>query len=116
MAEILWRFADGDRPENCRFATTSEFIDLAEEVGGASLPWFWQRYLHTAELPRWRAVREPGRLVVEWDEPSFEMPLPVSIDGRREILAMPGGRGEMSFDPGSEVVVDPEREVLWESR
>jgi aminopeptidase N len=112
MTEILWRFADGDNPEACRFVTTNEFITLTEEIAGRDLGWFWQRYLHTAELPVWSMTRTGDRVTVAWDDPSFEMPLTVEIDGRRELVAMAGGRAELRVDRQAEVVVDPEREIL----
>ncbi len=120
MAEILWRFADGDHPEACRFVTTREFIDLVEEVGGRELDWFWQRYLYTAELPMWTLKTDTrvGDRVLNSSGTtgSFEMPLPVEIDGHRELVTMPGGRAELRVESGAEVVVDPDNEVLVTAR
>ena len=120
FGEILWRFADGENPEACRFVTTQEFTDLVEEVSGRQLEWFWQRYLYTAELPSWKMnrVQDGGaeRIEIEWNDPSFEMPLPVQIGDTRELVAMPGGRAEFQVDPGTEVAIDPDREVLTAAR
>ena len=55
-------------------------------------------------------------VVIEWNDPAFEMPLPVQIGEHRELVAMPGGRVQLTADPGSEVVVDPDREVLIAER
>jgi aminopeptidase N len=116
MAEILWRFADGDDPEACRSASTRDFIDLVEAVSGRSLDWFWDRYLHTTELPSWRVDRASkeasDRVTVVWDDPAFEMPLPALIDGEMRTLAMDGGRAVLEVGTGVEVTVDPRREVL----
>jgi len=96
--------------------TTQDFIDLVEEASGRQLDWFWQRYLFTAELPSWKMkrVQDGGaeRIEIEWNDPSFEMPLPVQIGDRRRLVAMSGGRAEFRVDAGTEVVVDPDREVL----
>jgi aminopeptidase N len=120
FGEILWRFADGENPEACRFVTTRDFTDLVEELSGWQLDWFWQRYLFTAELPSWKMnrVQDGGaeRIEIEWNDPSFEMPLPVQIGDRRRLVAMPGGRAEFRVDAGTEVVVDPDREVLTVER
>ena len=120
MAEILWRFADGDHPEACRFVTTQDFIDQVGEVSGRQLDWFWQRYLYTAELPTWKLTRvQDGgadRIEIEWNDPSFEMPLPVEVGGQRRLIAMPGGRAEFQVDAGTEVAVDPDSEVLTAAR
>jgi len=112
MDEILWRFADGDNPSACRLVTTRDFTGLVEKISNRNLDWFWQRYLHTAELPFWRMSRAGGRVALAWDDPTFEMPLPVEIDGRRELVAMPGGRAELIVDANAEVLVDPGGEVL----
>jgi aminopeptidase N len=120
FAAILWTFADADRPTHCRFATTQDFIDLVERVSTWNLDWFWERYLFTAELPSWSVSRSPAggleSVVIEWDDPNFEMPLPVQIGDKRKLVSMPGGRAEFKVNPGVEVVVDPDREVLTADR
>ena len=114
--EALWEFADGDNPSACRFATTDEFIRLVETKAARDLTWFWQRYLFTAELPAWEMSRvnegPTDRVTLEWNDAACEMPLPVQIGDRREIVAMPGGRGEFEVDTNADVIVDPNREVL----
>jgi len=52
------------------------------------------------------------RIVVAWNDPSFEMPVPVQIGSKRRLVAMPGGRAEFGADPGVAVVVDPDDEIL----
>jgi aminopeptidase N len=120
LGEILWRFADGDHPTACRFVATADLIRLVEEVAGRDLGWFWQRYLRTAELPRWSVQRSSSgaadRVEIRWDDPGFEMPLPVAVDGERRLVEMPGGRAELTVARSAEVVVDPRREVLAQPR
>jgi len=120
MDEILWRFADGDHSDGCRLVGTDELIDLVAEISGRDLAWFWQRYLYTAELPSWTMRRTSGgradRVSIEWDSPSFEMPLPVRIGDRIVEVEMADGCAELEVGPGVEVVVDPRREVLALSR
>jgi len=120
LDEILRRFADGKYPGSCRFATTQDFVDLVEEVAGQDLGWFWNRYLHTAALPVWTMARTTAagtdRVAIAWDDPAFEMPLPVRIGDSIELIAMPGGRTELVIDPQTEVVIDPRREVLSADR
>ena len=116
FSEVLWRFADGENPEACRLVSTQDFIDIVEDITTWDLSWFWQRYLFTAELPSWTMDRvEDGRgerIELEWNDPSFEMPLPVRVGDRRRLVAMPEGRAEFRVDIGTEVVVDPDNEVL----
>ena len=113
MAEILWRFADGDNPETCRFATTQDFIDLVEEISDRGLDWFWQRYLFTAELPAWTDGPRwrPG------DEFSGTTrgsrcrcrSRSVRSDGWSPCRA--AGRSSSS-EPGADATVDPDGEIL----
>jgi aminopeptidase N len=120
FSEILWRFADGDNPEACRFATTEDFKELAAEASGRDLEWFWDRYLHAARLPEWKLSRSSvdgtDEIRLEWDDPSFEMPLPVWVGNTRRVVAMPGGRAVFGVDPGTRVLVDPKNEVLAANR
>jgi len=116
LTEILWRFADGDHPDACRFATTQDFIDLVEATSGRDLGWFWRRYLFTAEMPSWKLTRvndgNSERVEITWDDRSFEMPLPVRIGDRKELVPMRGGQAELRIEPGTPVAVDPDLEVL----
>jgi aminopeptidase N len=118
--EILWRFADGDNPEACRFATTGDFKALVADVSGRDLDWFWDRYLHSARLPEWTVSRSSvdgaDRIELEWDDPSFEMPLPVWVGSTRRVVGMPGGRAAFDVEPGTEIRVDPQKEVLTANR
>jgi len=118
--EIVWRFADGDRPTACRFATTDDFTRLVDEVSGLELGWFWERYLYAAPLPEWRMHRTSidggDRIELEWDDPGFEMPLPVRVGNSRRMVAMPQGQAAFEVDPGTEVAVDPRNEVLAHGR
>jgi hypothetical protein len=65
-------------------------------------------------------VRRPGdggdRLVVTWDDPAFELTLPVMVDGIESRLEMAGGRGELMIDPGTSVKIDPKGRVLASPR
>ncbi len=100
----------------CRHVATEDFTAFVEEASGRDLGWFWDRYLRRAELPRWSLERHPEgageRIVLGWDDPAFEMPIPIGVGSRVQRVAMPGGRGEMAIPPGAEVEVDPEGWLL----
>jgi hypothetical protein len=53
-------------------------------------------------------------VTVAWDDPAFELPLPVTIGGEPRRLAMPGGRATLEVDAGAEVEIDPDGWVLAE--
>ena len=63
-------------------------------------------------------VQDAGaeRIELEWNDPSFEMPLPVQIGGKRTLVAMPGGRAEFRVDADVDVIIDPDRELLTAER
>jgi aminopeptidase N len=114
--EVLWRFADGDNPEACRLVANEDLTALVAEITGQELDWFWQRYLHRADEPRWRVVRRAEtlgeRVLISWDDRDFEMPLPVYVGGEELRIEMTGGRAELVVDRGVTVEIDPRGRVL----
>ncbi len=115
---ILHRFATDERYAY-KLVSTADFEALVAEELGEEIPWFWQRYLFTAALPRYRVDRvasDDGRenVAVAWDDPQFEMPLPVVVGGETRRLEMKGGQGSFAVATGTDVEVDPAGWVLAE--
>jgi hypothetical protein len=50
-----------------------------------------------------------------WDDPRYELPLPVVVDGEERRLEMPGGRASFLVDAGAAVEVDPRGLILAEA-
>ncbi|MFV2073267.1 MAG: M1 family metallopeptidase [Thermoanaerobaculales bacterium] len=113
--EVVWRFAN-DPEYAYGLVSTGDLIALVREINGQDYGWFWERYLYRAAQPRWHLVRkvEDGRERVEiaWDDPAFELPLPVSVGGEMLRLEMPGGHGEIVVEEGTTIEVDPDGRVL----
>jgi aminopeptidase N len=114
--EILWCFSN-DEPFAYGFVETEDLMALVAEVSGRNdLDWFWQKYLFEAKPPRWSVSRESGpkhdRVHLSWDEPGFEMPLPVRVDGDVRRVEMSGGSALIEVAPGQQVEIDPEGWVL----
>jgi aminopeptidase N len=114
--EVIWRFAN-DEAFAYGFVETEDLMALVAEVSGRDdLDWFWDRYVFNAKLPRWtisREARMDGDLVhLSWDEPGFEMPLPVRVGGELRRVEMPGGTAEFVLSSGQPVEIDPEGWVL----
>jgi aminopeptidase N len=113
--EALWRFAN-DPEIAYGLVSSGDFIALVHELEGSELDWFWQRYLYRAEIPSWRMTRTPDggaeRIEVAWDDPAFELPLPLTVAGEPRRLAMTGGRASFTVAPGTVVEVDPDGRVL----
>jgi aminopeptidase N len=100
------------RPRN---ASTAEFLSIVNEETGQDLTWFFDGYLYQAALPDLRQTRTDGGLALEWvtgDGGVFPMPVEVEIDGRRQTVAMTGGRGRIAAPAGAHVLIDPENKVL----
>ena len=64
----------------CRFATTDDFLEIAEEVSGKKLDWFWEVYFRQASLPVLKAEIKNNTLFLEWQiENKIDFPLPVEV-------------------------------------
>lgn len=98
-----------------RYATTDEFLAIVNEEAGRDLGWFFRAYLYHAALPDLRQTRESDALLLEWtagDGAPFPMPVEVEVDGRRQTVAMTGGRGRIAVPEGAHVLIDPDNRVL----
>jgi aminopeptidase N len=107
-----WRATDGSQ---VRFADTDEFVAIAEEVSGRDLDWFFDVYVHEAELPELELTRREGELDLAWKTPEalpFPMPVDVRIDGRTQRVELPDGRATVPVPAGAEVAVDSDRWIL----
>ena len=98
-----------------RHVTTDDFIQLAEEVSGRSLEAFFQVYLYHADLPTLKTQRKNETLRLEWTttgDVTFEVPVPVRVDGETRRVSMEGGEGRLSVREPADVTIDPEGWVL----
>ena len=115
---LVHRFATDERYAY-RLVSTSHFEALVAEELGAPIPWFWQQYLYTAALPTYsidRVAADNGRetVTLSWDDPAFEMPLPVVVAGENRRLEMRAGKGQLEVATGTPIEVDPDGWVLAE--
>ncbi len=102
----------------CRFATTEEIVEIAEEHTGRELDWFFELYLRQPKLPLLRHDVKRGTLHLSWETPaglSFPMPVPVRIGDEIVRVEMPEGRGAVPLD-GKQHEVDPHRWILRENQ
>jgi len=107
----LERVTDGDQT---RFATTDDFLRIAEEESGQDLDWFFEVYLRQPELPTLVAERAGDEVRLAWEVPGglpFPMPVEVVVNGeRRRISFPPSGVVRFSGADAGNVVLDPD---LW---
>jgi aminopeptidase N len=98
-----------------RHVTTDDFVRLAEEVSGRSLDAFFQVYLYRADLPTLKTQRKNETLRLEWTttgDVTFEVPVPVRVDGETRRVTMSDGTGSVAVPEGAEVAVDPKGWIL----
>ena len=98
-----------------RHVTTDDFVRLAEEVSGRSLDAFFQVYLYRADLPILKTQRKNETLRLEWTttgDVTFEVPVPVRVDGETRRVMMSDGTGSVAVPKGAEVAVDPKGWIL----
>jgi aminopeptidase N len=115
LDDVIWRFAN-DSGYAYGLVSSRDFVDLVSEVSSREIDWFWERYLYRAEEPRWRLERrldgDRERITITWDDPSFEMPLPVWVAGEERRLEVESGRASFLVERGTTVEVDPLGKIL----
>lgn len=102
-----------------RFASSTDFITLAEQVSGRDLGAFFELYLHHAALPRLEMEREATSLRLWWSglPEGVDFRLPVEIRAGSERLRVEVGpepvevriprRGQVEADPDHWILTAP---------
>ena len=116
VRELVYGTAD-PRPGNFapRYATTPDFIAIAQRASGRDLGWFFQAYMYQAALPELVATRRGDTLDLVWKtagKTPFPMPLDVRVDGRVVTLPMADGHGSIALPPHATVTLDPQSKIL----
>lgn len=112
-----WAYPDPEMEKvtngsQCRFATTDEFLEIAEEVSDKKLDWFWEVYFRQPSLPILKAEIINGTLYLEWEiENNIYFPMPVEVKLDEEIVKveMREGAGSLKIPDGVEPVIDPDK-------
>jgi aminopeptidase N len=98
-----------------RFATTDEFLHIAEAASGMELDWFFEVYLRQPELPKLLTERNNNQLTMRWQVPAnlpFPMPVEVRKGSLTKRLEMPPGSGSVPIESGESVSIDPHNWIL----
>jgi aminopeptidase N len=116
VRELVYGTPD-PRPGNFapRYATTPDFIAIAQRTSGRDLGWFFQAYMYQAALPELVATRRGDTLDLTWKTAAntpFPMPLDVRVDGRIVTLPMADGHGTLALPPNATVTLDPHSKIL----
>jgi aminopeptidase N len=98
-----------------RFATTDDFMHIAEAASGMKLGWFFEVYLRQPKLPKLVTEKTGEQLVLRWETPDalpFPMPVEVQIGSETKRYEMPNGTTTISIPAGQTVTVDPHNWIL----
>lgn len=101
--------------KQCRFATTDDFLHIAEAESGQRLDWFFEVYLRQPKLPRLISEVKNGELHLRWETPNglpFPMPVEVRLGGSTRRVEMPQGMATVPLNGEENPVVDPTKWVL----
>ncbi|MBO9712552.1 M1 family metallopeptidase [Sphingomonas sp.] len=101
-----------------RFATTNDYIRIANQVSGQDLGWFFDVYLREAALPKLVVTRTGDQLKLRWSTPHdkpFPLPVEVQVGDSVRTVAMPGGTATLTAPTDVHIVVDPASRILKQS-
>jgi hypothetical protein len=101
--------------QQCRLATTDDYLRLAEQVTGKKLDWFFNLYLRQPALPRIRYFKKDTLLTLQWVTPNnlpFPLPIDVQVGSNRLSVDMGSGSGTVVVPTGSSYLIDPDNWIL----
>ena len=100
-----------------RFATTDDFLRIAEKESGVKLDWFFEVYLRQPKLPKLIAETKPNQLSLRWETPNnmpFPLPVEVKIAGETKRVEMKDNQGSLPLPADAKVEIDPNGWLLRE--
>ncbi len=99
----------------CRLATTSDFLRIAEEVTGKKLDWFFNLYLRQPALPKLLYSKSGVVLTLQWVTPNnlpFPCPVDVRVGTKAVVVDMQTGSGTVSIPADTSYQIDPDGWIL----
>jgi aminopeptidase N len=99
------------------FATTDDFLHIAEKESGADLDWFFEVYLRQPKLPKLITEKGINQITLHWESPNglpFPMPVEVQVGDKTNRYEMVNGSVSIPVAADQKVLVDPQGLVLKE--
>lgn len=93
-----------------RFATTDDFLAIAEKESGKKLDWFFEVYMRQPALPKLVAQKTGNMLNLQWEVPNnlpFPLPVEVKVGNELKTVEMKGGKGSLAIENNQDYVIDP---------
>jgi len=97
------------------FASTDDFLHIAENASGVDLDWFFELYLRQPKLPKLISEKKSNQLTLRWETPDglpFPMPVEVQLGSVTKRYDLPGGTVTIPIEAGQNVVIDPQGWIL----
>jgi aminopeptidase N len=98
-----------------RFATTDDFLRIAEAESAMDLDWFFDVYLRQPKLPKLVSEKNGNQLTLRWNVPGnlpFPMPVEVQLGNTTKRYQFSLGQIVVPLEPGQNAVVDPQGWIL----
>lgn len=98
-----------------RFATTDDFLRIAEKESGKKLGWLFEVYLRQPVLPRLISETKGNQLTLRWETPNnlpFPMPVEVRIGNETKSVEMTNGTAIIPLLADAQYTVDPNGWIL----
>jgi len=99
------------------FATTDDFLRIAERESGKELDWFFELYLRQPALPKLHVETKPNQLVLRWETPNnmpFPLPVEVKIAGETKRVEMANNTGTIPLPQDVKYEIDPNGWLLMQ--
>ena len=103
--------------KQCWLATTDDYLQIAEQVTGLKLDWFFNVYLRQPTLPVLRYSRRDTVLSLQWVTPNnlpFSLPVDVRVGADTVKVDMRNGTGVVAVPAGVSYQIDPNAWILMQ--
>lgn len=98
-----------------RFATTDDFLRIAEKESGKKLGWLFEVYLRQPALPKLIGEAKDNQLILRWETPNslpFPMPVEVKLGNETKRVEMPNGTATIQLPANVQYAIDPNDWIL----
>jgi aminopeptidase N len=98
-----------------RFATTDDFLRIAEKESGKKLSWLFEVYLRQPVLPKLISEAKGSQLTLRWETPNnlpFPMPVEVKIGDETRRVEITNGTAIVPLPADAQYTVDPNGWIL----
>lgn len=102
-----------------RFATTDDFLRIAEKESGKKLGWLFEVYLRQPVLPKLISEAKGSQLTLRWETPNnlpFPMPVEVKIGNETKRVEMTNGTAIIPLPGDTQYAIDPNEWILKAQR